>query len=91
MDSILELDNNMTIDDLDFWDDKYNAQRNDPCPKCIRIFDFPALFADIRKCDDFHNDFQYVLRKLMTKSRGCMNPKEIRIEWDLFNYIIKGD
>ena len=65
----------MKIDDIDFNSDKYDAQRGlGDMRKCIKIWDFDALFEDLRQCDDYNT---IDMRWIMQKGRGSFNPKEI--------------
>lgn len=65
----------MVLSDIDIHSEKYDAQRGLDMRKCIKIWDYDALFNDLKQCDDYDTmDMMWI----MQKGRGSFNPKEIK-------------
>ncbi len=70
----------MKLEDIDFYSEKYDLQRDLEWRKCIKIWDYDTLFIDLQLCEDFDEiDIMFFARK----SKGGMNPKEIKKRLDL--------
>ena len=65
----------MLINDINFQDEIYDAQRGIDIRKCIKIWDYDALWSDLKKCDDITEPS--AMMSIMQKGRGSLNPKEI--------------